>query len=288
MAYVYDYSTLQQYVYVNGVQDASNTNRGPYKGTQGDMTIGTNGVFAGMNYWDGCLDQISYFSRAKSATEVLQDATLTIFYPFNNSLLDYGPLGINGTGINYQYATIGRVNESLNLSSNPSYVQATGLVYLGTVGNPYSLAIWIMPITIAGGTIIHVSSNTSGIHWSMPMLGLTNAGNIIVQSCSVNSSLILTGPAINVGVWTHLAVTYQSTDGLRLWVNGTQYGAASGAYTFSAAGVPVTATLGFSPSIAGPCSSSTIATGQYTGLLDEFYLFSRELSSTDVWNLANP
>ncbi|CAF2629387.1 unnamed protein product [Rotaria sp. Silwood2] len=60
--------------------------------------------------------------------------------------------------------------------------------------------IWIMTTTIADGTIIHISSNTSGILWSMPMLGFTNAGNIIVQNCSINGSLILTGPVITVGV----------------------------------------------------------------------------------------
>lgn len=65
MAYVYDYSTRTQFVYVNGALDKSNTNKGPYKGTVGDLTIGTNGVCTPHNNWDGCIDQISYFSRAK-------------------------------------------------------------------------------------------------------------------------------------------------------------------------------------------------------------------------------
>lgn len=65
MAYVYDYSTSTQFVYVNGVLDNSNTGRGPYKGIQGDLTIGTNGVCSGQNFWDGCIDQITYFARAK-------------------------------------------------------------------------------------------------------------------------------------------------------------------------------------------------------------------------------
>ena len=65
MAYVYDYSTLTQFVYVNGALDVSGSPKGPYLGTRGDLTIGTNGVFAGANYWDGCIDQIGYFARAK-------------------------------------------------------------------------------------------------------------------------------------------------------------------------------------------------------------------------------
>jgi len=65
MAYVYDYSTLTQYVYVNGILDVSGTPKGPYQGTTGDLTIGTNGVNAPNNYWDGCIDQVAYFAYAK-------------------------------------------------------------------------------------------------------------------------------------------------------------------------------------------------------------------------------
>jgi len=66
MAYVYDYSTLTQYVYINGILDVSATPKGPYQGTVGNLTIGTNGVRYPNNYWDGCLDQITYSARAKS------------------------------------------------------------------------------------------------------------------------------------------------------------------------------------------------------------------------------
>jgi hypothetical protein len=64
MAYIYDYSNLTQYAYVNGILDAFGSPKGPYKGTTGDLTIGTNGVSYPNNFWNGCLDQISYFGRA--------------------------------------------------------------------------------------------------------------------------------------------------------------------------------------------------------------------------------
>jgi len=66
MAYVYDYSNLSQNVYVNGILDVSASPKGPYQGTKGDLTIGTNGVNFPNNYWDGCLDQITYSARAKT------------------------------------------------------------------------------------------------------------------------------------------------------------------------------------------------------------------------------
>lgn len=65
MAYVYDYPTRTQLVYVNGVLDVTGSGKGPYQGTTGNLTIGTNGVNYPNNYWDGCIDQVSYFANAK-------------------------------------------------------------------------------------------------------------------------------------------------------------------------------------------------------------------------------
>ncbi|CAF4745954.1 unnamed protein product, partial [Rotaria magnacalcarata] len=70
------------------------------------------------------------------------------------------------------------------------------------------------------------------------MLGFTSSGNVGVQSWNGNS-VSITGPVVTTNVWTHLAVTYGPSNGLRLYVNGTQYGSASGSYTYQAAGTPV-------------------------------------------------
>ena len=172
---------------------------------------------------------------------------------------------------------------------NPSHVQASGLVYLGTDGHPFSFAIWVQPATINGGTIIHVSSGSGSTPWSMPVLGFTSTGNVGVQGCSTTSNgMSLTGPVLSPGVWTHLAVTYDPSSQLRLWVNGTQYVASMSSFTSSTIDAPVTVTLGASPSSVGVCSSGVITTGQYSGCMDEFRLFSRELSAVDVLSLATP
>ncbi|CAM4926973.1 unnamed protein product [Rotaria socialis] len=287
MGYVYDYSTTTQYVYVNGVLDVSGSPKGPYQGTVGNLTIGTNVVNFPNNYWDGCVDQVSYAALAKNATQVLYEATLTFSYSFENNLLDSGTLGINGTGTTIAYSTSGRVNNCLSLLSNPSYVQVTNLVLLGTVGQPYSFSIWIKPNTVAGGTIFHVSSGTTGLGWCIPMLGFTSSGNVGVQSWNSNS-VSITGPAVTTNVWTHLAVTYGPSNGLRLYVNGAQFGSASGSYTYQAAGTPVSLLLGSSLSGLGACASGVITMGQYNGYIDEFELYSRELSAANVYSLANP
>ena len=254
------------------------------------MTIGTNGVNTPNNYFDGCLDAIAYFGRSKNATEVLDDATLVANVPFdNNTLLDVGPLLINGSGSNYSYTPSGRVNQALSLQLSVSYAQVTGLRRLGTVSWPYTVAVWIYPTNGSGGTIMHLSSRTDGspLGWCIPIMGLTSSGQIAINSWN-GSNVPLTGPFAPLLAWTHVVATYSSSNGERLYVNGTQYGSASGGYTFVASGVPMTITLGSSLLGIGVCSSGTIQMGQYHGSLDEFRVYARELTAAQVSALANP
>ena len=201
--------------------------------------------------------------------------------------MDSGPLGINGSGFNHSYINSCRVNQCLALLNNESYIQAKGLVLLGTSIQSYSFSLWIKPIITTGGTIIHVSQNKTGSGtWCIGMLGFSSLGAIYAHGW-MSPSVSVAGPTIAVNVWTHVAVTYSSSNGLRLWINGTQYGSGSVPFNYTAAGLPVFATIGSCLSGTG-CDASGMINGQYYGYIDEFKLYSRELSSIDIYNLANP
>ena len=223
-----------------------------------------------------------------SAAEVLRDATLTVSYTFNDTLVDDGPLGINGTGANVQYFNSGRVDAALDVSNNPSFVQASGLVYLGTDGHPYSIALWIRPTIVTSGTIIHVSPSSGATTWSMPMLGFLSTGQIRAQACGSSGAVNLTGSIPFVGAWTHVAITYSQSTRFRLWINGTQVASSASSFVSSTIDAPVTITLGASPlASAGSCVTAGIVTGQYSGLIDEFQLYSRELTAAEILTLAS-
>lgn len=254
------------------------------------LTIGTNGVNTPNNYFDGYIDSIAYFARAKNASEVLDDATLVAYLSFDgNSLLDSGPLLINGTGTSYSYTSSGRVNGALTLSGSSSYVQVTGLTRLGLNNWPYSVAIWINPTSLAGGTIMHLSSRTDGAQtsaWCLPIMGLTSTGHIAADSWS-GGNVALTGPTVSSNIWTHVAITYSTTNGQQLYVNGA-LSVSSSAYNFAAGGTPMTITLGSSLLGTGVCNTGTIQMGQYSGSLDEFRVYARELTAAEVNQLAHP
>lgn len=137
---------------------------------------------------------------------------------------------------------------------------------------------------------MHLSSRTDGAQtsaWCLPIMGLTLAGNIAINSWN-NSNVPLTGPTVPLLTWTHVVATYSLSNGERLYVNGAQYGAASVPFAFQAGGVPMTLTLGSSLLGIGACNTGTIVMGQFYGSLDEFHVYARELSSPEVYTLANP
>ncbi|UJR12874.1 hypothetical protein I4U23_017048 [Adineta vaga] len=245
------------------------------------LTIGTNRMNAPNNYFDGCLDSIAYFGRAKNVTEVLDDATLVAYLRFDgNTLLDSGPLSINGTGMHYSYTSLGRMNNALTLSNLSSYVQITGLRRIGTTGWTYSVAVWINPTNLTGGTIMHLSSRTDGAQvggWCLLIMRLTSSGQIAINSWN-SSNVPITGSSVLLNAWTHVIATYSLTNGERLYVNGTLRGSVGG-YKFQAGTVPMTMTLGSSLLGTGVCNTGTIQMGQFYGSFDEFYIYARELTS---------
>ncbi len=220
---------------------------------------------------------------------MLLDATLVAYLPFDgNTLLDSGPLSINGTGTNYSYTSSGQLNDALTLPGPSSYVPITGLTRLGTNDWPYSVAIWIKPTDLTGGTIMHLSSRTDGAQtnaWCLPIMGLTSSGQIAINSWN-RSNIPVTGPSVALNTWTHVVGTYSQTNGERLYVNGTVR-ASVGGYTFSTDGVPMTITLGSSLLGTGACNTGTIQMGLFYGSLDEFYVYARELNATEVAALAS-
>jgi hypothetical protein len=99
-AFVYDYSAQTQYIYLNGNLTCTHTSSGPFLATSGAITIGAinnTGGATPYSFWTGYIDEVSFVSLPKSASEVLDDATLVAYYSFDNgSFYDSGPNRING------------------------------------------------------------------------------------------------------------------------------------------------------------------------------------------------
>ena len=100
------------------------------------------------------------------------------------------------------------------------------------------------------------------------------------------------GPVLPINVWSHIVDTYSFTNGHRLYFNGTLIGT-TGSMSYVASGQVNVITLGNpiqgTPTTSGgTCYSQSIVSKVFYGSIDEFRIYSRELTTTDITALANP
>jgi hypothetical protein len=294
VAYVYDYSLNVKSVYLNGLLDATSAasiltpSIGPFLGTNGSVTMGTWGP-SPQSFWDGLLDQVTITNRVKTSCEILNDASLVAYFPLDGNGNDIGPNSMSGTynpqsnnGLSW---ISGRVNQALNFNSSTSYFQSCGFYALGN-NQPYSIAMWVNP-SFQSGTLFHLSSAGTGSGgWCLPMIGFSSNGSIVVQTWIGSSAISIMGPILPINSWTHIVQTYSSTNGLQLYLNGGLYNSAT-VNTFASGGVTMCVLLG-SSGLGTNCQTGSISMGPYSGAIDEFYVYNRELNSLEVCPLAHP
>ena len=119
LAFVFDCSTRNQSIYIDGFLDSNRQASGCYQGGQGNLTIGflEYPLYVGSYYYDGFIDQLSYTNRSKTADEILRDATLTVYFSFDNgSTADGGPLDIDGSCSGSTNFSAGRVGDALQIN----------------------------------------------------------------------------------------------------------------------------------------------------------------------------
>jgi hypothetical protein len=288
IAFVYNYQTQQQILYVNGVQDTIKSNAAPYQGTNGSIQIGSTQVYSTVNFFNGDIDNLIITTQAKSATQVLYDASVIAYYSFDlpNPALDDGPNRLNGTAVSTVTAT-GRVNQAIRIAGVGSYFEVYGVYNFleGVLNNKaFSISMWINP-TIGGSyTFVQVFSSTFGA--CLNLLGVYapggTVGQIFMQSLGCAQSLV-TGPFVTQNTWTHISLTYSSTDGYTLYVNGISFGA-TGAMNYVGSGSFAYLFIGY---LGFACAGSNY-NAAYQGSIDEVYIHSRELAQADVTGLANP
>ncbi|CAF1033925.1 unnamed protein product [Rotaria sordida] len=281
VACVYDSATQTLQVWLNGVLDSSRS-ASPYLGTSGNTLIGAVSYINSPSCFNGYIDQVRYKSRAKNSTELLNDASLYVYYSFDGgSILDNGPNGINATVYGSLSTTTGRVNQALQFGS-ASYLYYTyaPFYFLGISNQAFSIGLWAKPTgSLAASTLVFVTVST----WCVHFVTMRSSGQLTANLWN-GGAIATNGPTFSLNNWVHIGYTYSPSNGIKLYINGNFY-STTGSFSFSASGVPMYITLG---SDGGLTHCSPSYGGQFTGALDEFYLYRRELAASEIWALANP
>ena len=311
VAFVYDYTNMRQFIYLDGVLEASTAMSGigvgPYKGNAGQTTIGW---VNSSNGFVGSIDHVTVTEGAKTACQILNDATLTAYYPFDTSgsYLDRSMNALHGVA-NSLTTVSGRVNQAYAFQDSSSYFQSMSFTAYEP-DEPFSVSLWVKPHNVNGGTLIHISTGISGqSHSCFDLLGFGLTGQIVGQvfngysSCCTNTAgttfcpcqntINAGGPILPVNTWTHIVLTYSQSNGVALYTNGTLQDISNPFSSFSSAtpdyeirpymtvGNPTTTTSNPSCLIGSP----SLYPAAYQGAIDELRLYSRELSKNEICSL---
>ena len=227
--------------------------------------------------------------RAKSSYEILEIATLVACFSFDNEsfLIDTGPNSLQATAQMTSSISSGRFCQAIAFNgSNSSYFQMSGFTALRTSNRPFSVSVWIRP-THLSGIVLYVATAASGeFSWYMPFLGFTINGSFVVQIW--NSKYIsLVDPAFSVStsVWSHVVQTWSLTNGLCLYINNILAACLNSAKTYAASSEANYLTLGNRLNYTTTNGLGLITGLPYQGDMDEFRVYSRELSAGDVSTL---
>ncbi|CAF1334941.1 unnamed protein product [Rotaria sp. Silwood1] len=292
VAFVFETNSLTQSIYLNGKLDVSRTAAGPFKANPETLTIGNIPVLdslSGSNYFQGIIDRLAITGRDKSACEILEEASLAAYFTFDSgiSFTDSGPNSLSAVGQSVSFTSNGHSLQAISFNgSTSSYFQISDVTGLGITNRPFTISFWIRPQSLSG-TLVHVSANSSGLGWCIPFLGFAANGSIIAQMLNGIIRYVI-GPSIPLApTWTHIVETWGPVNGLRLYIDNVLVASTTSmANSYTASTVPNYVTLGNSLSGASICNGGLLGSmSPFNGDMDEFRIYSRELTADDICTL---
>lgn len=284
LAFIYDADQQQMRMYIDGEMDAMMLN------VLSSSSNRTNGsvVLIGVGY-DGYMDQLSVSLKSKSASVIQWDATTVAYYPLNWFYLqDSGPNGINGTAADL-IGIPGWRRDSVNFNRSDAFFEGSGFTALGTPRKPFSITLWVRTET-RSGIFLSVSNPST----CLLALAIQNRTNRLVahfpNSTADGTAVTVLGPEMPLNNWVHVAVTWSIQNRAQLYTSGYLQGSDSRVdYLSNTRGgnnsLPMTVTLGkYQGTTANFCGviDDVNTSVSFMGSLDEMYIFTRELSRTEI------
>ncbi|MEO0476541.1 MAG: LamG domain-containing protein, partial [Planctomycetota bacterium] len=208
----------------------------------------------------------------------------------DGSGFDRGSSGITYSFSNDVAAAIGS-GQSLDLNNTEDFVISDTPGYNGVSGaSARTVAGWVKINSIPGNTtLVEWGANTNGQRWAFRVQDSTGSdnGNLRIE---VAGDFAIGNTAINDGQWHHVAVVF-SNDGTPvvedslLYIDGV-LDASAGNFSSSGGGSPAINT-GTTNQVTVGSSQIFTDNREVGGLMDEFGVWSRALSSQEIADLAS-
>jgi len=264
----------------------------PYSGTNTNQLVITPAqtMMHGFKYRcvldGGCnLTSIVTLSVYPAIAQV-SNSSIVGYYPFNGNVNDESGT-INGG--NLQNAPTltsdryGNANSAYQFNGLNQYISTTN-----SYSNPtnFTICIWFNTTTVSGGKLIGFGNNqTVNSTQADRHLYMDNQGKIYfgVNPSSPGLTTINTTQSYNDGNWHCATATLSSTNGMRLYMDGTLI--ASNTSAKSAQNYTGYWKIGYD--LIGSPWTSYPSSDYFKGALDDAFIFNRELNATEVASLSN-
>ena len=236
---------------------------------------------------------------ARSLCQIYNDATLTAYFPFDSATMfqDHSANGFHGFGIGLTSVSTGRVGQAIYFGTSTSYFQAECFTNDLSNDPPFSIAFWIKPMSpTRGGSLVHISDLQNGNDSCYDLIALTSSGALIVQVPQTASIFnVLASPTISNNTWTHVTIIYSRNHGIRIFIDGQVTSTSSSTNNMSRLqfNQPMYMTIGnvgpLGQTIPTVCRNGSISyvPGPFTGSIDDFRLYKRELTNEEICILVN-
>ena len=241
IAGTYDGTTTR--IYINGVQDTSSTGYTGAVGTNTDsLFIGADRVGPPTLFFKGLIDNVRIWAAARTAAQITQNrfSPLEIISPtgdytglrasfqMDNNALNYGGSELNiGNTRNVSFIDLRNkavnyldYNNNLVLNGTTDYFSINHNINFNASG-AITLEAWIKRDTTGtqpgAQNIVNKSGGSTSYDYALYIL---SSGQLVFDISSGSYS-VSTLPVITSSQWTHVAATYNTTDGYAiLYVNG--------------------------------------------------------------------
>jgi hypothetical protein len=171
----------------------------------------------------------------------------------------------------------GKINNAASLNGSTGYVSCPNNLLNGVTN--FTIAAWVNPATDSTwARVFDFGSNTTTNMFLTPRNGVTGGIRFAITTGSFGSEQQLTGSsALPAATWSHVAVTLSNTTGI-LYVNGV--------------GVATNTSMTLTPSSLGNTTQNWLGRSHYNdpyfyGRIDDFRIYDRPLSATEVQSLTN-
>ena len=197
-------------------------------------------------------------------------------------MIDSGPNNLQNTEQSIATVSSGHSSQAINFNNSLSYVQISGATGLGLINQSFSISLWIRPYLLQG-ILVFISKTSLGTQWSIPFLGFATNGSLVGQILDMQVISISDLTTLITSIWSHIVLTWSSINGLRLYLNNNLVTSLPSATSYTASSAQNYIILGNNPQTSGTCTPGIIPLmTSFNGDMDEFRVYSRELTSDDV------